>query len=163
MADASRHTRKIMTSVALMRAAAVWPGLRPISRAELAVMTEVICWPPTEILISAISPLMRTRSMRPTNWFLPLTRAHGQDSVGACSTSGTKQEAIHLASRNSVMASCRFHAANLALINPLLDSGETDIKGRAPHRGASISRPVSLEDVEFWGSSAFGAKSYRQH
>ena len=37
------HTRRIMTSVALTRAAAVWPGLSFISRAELAVMIEVIC------------------------------------------------------------------------------------------------------------------------
>jgi hypothetical protein len=39
----SCHTRRIMTSVALMSAAAVCPGLRFISRAELAVMIDVIC------------------------------------------------------------------------------------------------------------------------
>ncbi len=54
-----------MTSVALISAAAVCPGLRFISRAELAVMIEVICWPPIEIFTSAMSPLMRTPSMRP--------------------------------------------------------------------------------------------------
>lgn len=39
----SSYTRKIMTSVALMRAAAAWPGLSCISRADLAVMIDVIC------------------------------------------------------------------------------------------------------------------------
>jgi len=46
---------------------AVWPGLRCISRAERAVIIDVICWPPIEIMISAIRPLMRTASIRPTN------------------------------------------------------------------------------------------------
>jgi hypothetical protein len=36
-------TRRIITSVALMRAAAVCPGFNRISRAELAVIIEVIC------------------------------------------------------------------------------------------------------------------------
>jgi len=61
------QTRRIMTSVALMRAAAVWPAFNCISLAELAVMIEVICWAPMEILTSAIRPLMRTESMRPTS------------------------------------------------------------------------------------------------
>ena len=37
----------------------------PISRAELAVMIDVICWPPMESFTSAISPLMRTDSILP--------------------------------------------------------------------------------------------------
>jgi hypothetical protein len=37
-----------MTSVALMRAAAVWPLARRISRAASAVIIAVICWPPME-------------------------------------------------------------------------------------------------------------------
>ncbi len=37
------QTRKIMTSVAFMRAAAVWPRFSCISLAERAVMIEVIC------------------------------------------------------------------------------------------------------------------------
>jgi hypothetical protein len=48
-----------------MRAAAVWPGLRFISRAEREVIMDVICWPPIEIIISAIRPLMRTASILP--------------------------------------------------------------------------------------------------
>jgi len=39
----SAHTRIIMPSVALIRAAAVCPGLSRISRAEVAVMIDVIC------------------------------------------------------------------------------------------------------------------------
>ena len=50
-----------------MRAAAVCPGLSRISRAEVAVMIEVICCSPIEIFISAIKPLMRTLSIRPTS------------------------------------------------------------------------------------------------
>jgi hypothetical protein len=61
------HTRMIMTSVALIKAAAVWPGLSRISRAEVAVMIDVICCSPIEIFTSAISPLMRTLSIRPTS------------------------------------------------------------------------------------------------
>ena len=63
----SYYTRRIITSVALMRAAAVCPALSCISRAELAVIIDVICWPPIEIFTSAIRPLMRTDSMRPTS------------------------------------------------------------------------------------------------
>lgn len=37
------QTRKIITSVALMRAAAVCPGFSCISRADRAVMMDVIC------------------------------------------------------------------------------------------------------------------------
>jgi hypothetical protein len=66
-ADFLRHTRKIMTSVAFMRAAAVCPGFSCISRADLAVMIEMICWPPIEISTSAIRPLIRTASIRPTS------------------------------------------------------------------------------------------------
>jgi len=61
------HTRRIITSVALMRAAAAWPGLSCISRADLAVMMEMICWFPIESVTSAMSPLMRTSSIRPTS------------------------------------------------------------------------------------------------
>src|SRR5208282_1768890 len=58
-ADFSYHTRRIITSVALIRAAAVCPSFSCISRAEVAVMIDVICCPPIEILTSAIRPLMR--------------------------------------------------------------------------------------------------------
>ncbi len=61
------QTRRIITSVAFMRAAAVCPGFSRISRAELAVIIDVICWPPIEIFTSAIRPLMRTVSIRPTS------------------------------------------------------------------------------------------------
>lgn len=61
------YTRRIMTSVALMRAAAAWPGLSCISRAERAVMIDVICWFPIESVTSAMRPLIRTSSMRPTS------------------------------------------------------------------------------------------------
>ena len=61
------QTRRIITSVALISAAAVCPAFNCISRAELAVMIDVMCWPPIEILTSAIRPLMRTESMRPTS------------------------------------------------------------------------------------------------
>jgi len=50
-----------------MSAAAVCPALSCISRAELAVMIDVICWLPIEILTSAIRPLIRTESIRPTS------------------------------------------------------------------------------------------------
>jgi len=36
----------IITSVALIKAAAVCPFFNCISRAEVAVMMDVICWPP---------------------------------------------------------------------------------------------------------------------
>jgi DNA-binding winged helix-turn-helix (wHTH) protein len=65
--DVSCQTRRIMTSVAFMRAAAVCPGFSCISRAEVAVMIDVICCPPIEIFISAIRPLIRTESTRPTS------------------------------------------------------------------------------------------------
>src|SRR5271166_1791211 len=63
----SCHTRRIITSVALIKAAAVCPGLSCISRAEVAVIMDVICWPPIEIFTSAIKPLIRTESTRPTS------------------------------------------------------------------------------------------------
>ena len=63
----SCQTRKIITSVAFMRAAAVCPALSCISRAELAVIIDVICWSPIEIFTSAIRPLVRTLSILPTS------------------------------------------------------------------------------------------------
>ena len=61
------QTRKIITSVALIRAAAVCPGFSCISRAEREVMIDVIRWPPSEISTSASKPLMRTALIRPTS------------------------------------------------------------------------------------------------
>ena len=56
-----------MTSVALISAAAACPGFRFISRADLAVMMDVMTWFPIDKRTSAIRPLMRTSSMRPTS------------------------------------------------------------------------------------------------
>jgi hypothetical protein len=44
-----------MTSVALIRAAAVGPGLSGISLADLAVMVDLICWFPIDSVTSATS------------------------------------------------------------------------------------------------------------
>src|ERR1700693_1875641 len=63
----SHDTRRIITSVALIRAAAVCPGFNCISRAERAVMMDTICLSPIEMATSAIRPLMRTESIRPTS------------------------------------------------------------------------------------------------
>jgi|HubBroStandDraft_1064217.scaffolds.fasta_scaffold44309_2 hypothetical protein len=60
------QTRKIITSVAFMRAAAVCPRFSCISLAERAVMSDVICRAPSETLTSAIKPLICTDSIRPT-------------------------------------------------------------------------------------------------
>jgi hypothetical protein len=57
---ARSQTRRIITSVDLIRAAAVCPAFRFISRADRAVMIEVICCSPIEITTSAMSPLTRT-------------------------------------------------------------------------------------------------------
>ena len=71
LGDVSCHLagqiRRIITSVALISAAAAWPGFSCISRAERDVMMDVICWLPMESVTSAISPLMRTPSIRPTS------------------------------------------------------------------------------------------------
>lgn len=61
------YIRKIITSVAFISAAAVCPDFSCISRADLAVMMDVIRWPPIEICTSAIKPLMRTDSILPTS------------------------------------------------------------------------------------------------
>jgi hypothetical protein len=66
-ASSARHTRRIITSVDLIRAAADWPFFNPISRADLEVMIDVMYWPPIDSVTSAISPLIRTSSIRPTN------------------------------------------------------------------------------------------------
>ena len=61
------QTRKIITSAAFTRAAAVCPRFSCISLAERAVMIDVICGPPIETLTSAIKPLICTDSICPTS------------------------------------------------------------------------------------------------
>ena len=51
------QTRTIMTSVDLMRAAAVWPFSRRISRAASAVMMDEMRCPPMDSLTWASKPL----------------------------------------------------------------------------------------------------------
>ena len=55
------HTRRIMTSVALIRAAAVWPAFQVHVARELAVMIDGSrCSSDGENVTSAMRPLMRT-------------------------------------------------------------------------------------------------------
>ncbi len=115
-----------MTSVALMRAAAVCPGFRFISRAELAVIIEVICWSPMEIFTSAMRPLMRTRVDAP-HQLIPSTHASNQGgSFGRSLRPGTEQQAVDLSLGNPVVSAGGLSAANLLLVNPLLDSRKAD-------------------------------------
>jgi hypothetical protein len=57
----------IITSVALMSAATVSPTFRCISRTASAVITDVMCCPPIEILTCAIKPLVLISTIRPTS------------------------------------------------------------------------------------------------
>ena len=70
----SFHSRIIIIPVAFTRAAAVCPGLRFISRADCAVIIEVICCLPIKMTTSAKTPLICTLPILPINWFLPLRR-----------------------------------------------------------------------------------------
>ena len=64
----------IITSVALIRAAAVWPFFSCISRTAPDVISDVMSCPPTDSVTWPTSPLTRTSTMRPTNWLRPLMR-----------------------------------------------------------------------------------------
>jgi hypothetical protein len=68
------QTRRIITSVDLISAAAFSPAFKRSSRAASAVMIDVICWPPIESVTWAISPSIFTLITRPTSWLRPLTR-----------------------------------------------------------------------------------------
>ena len=80
-----------------------------------------------ESLTSAISPLMRTPSIRlQVNSFTHAT--HPKGPLGPCFASGPLLEAIHPALRYAVLPSCRLDALDLLFVNPLLDRGEADTK-----------------------------------
>jgi hypothetical protein len=97
-----------MTSVAFMRAAAVCPAFSCISRAELAVIMDVICWSPIEILTSAISPLIAgLRVGQCGQGLFGLHRAGGSPSgagiIGAASASNAQAKP---ATRISILTAC---------------------------------------------------------
>src|SRR5215469_8038938 len=65
--ETASHTRTIITSVALMRAAAVWPLRSCISRAASEVMMEVMRWPSISRTTLASRPEILTSTIWPTS------------------------------------------------------------------------------------------------
>ena len=61
------YTRTIITSVDLIKAAALSPTFRRISRTASAVIIDVIFWPPMESVTWAINPSILISVMRPAN------------------------------------------------------------------------------------------------
>ena len=68
----SYQTLKIITSVALISAAARSPGFNRSSFAASAVMIDVICCSPIARVTCASNPLNLIATTRPINWFRPL-------------------------------------------------------------------------------------------
>jgi len=64
----------IITSVDLMRAAAIWPFFRRNSRTASAVMMEVMYCSPMDRVTWARRPLIFMSVIRPMSWFRPLIR-----------------------------------------------------------------------------------------
>jgi hypothetical protein len=118
----------IMTSVALIKAAAVWPGLSPISRAEVAVMIDVICCSPIEIFTSAISPLIAHTIDSPNELIPSADTAHHLPALGSCLTAFPEKQAIDFALGNSMVSSGGANALDLPRINPLFYCGKADSK-----------------------------------
>lgn len=142
-----------MTSVALMRAAAVWPAFRFMSRAELAVMIEVIGCSPMERTTSAMRPLMRTLAIRPTSWLRP-----GQPGPKKWFNTSAFQVAPQFTLGNSSRNPVRgpdYHDADLALIKHTLLRERLDLEFRAEFFNVT-NTPAFGQPNGVLGSSAFG-------
>jgi hypothetical protein len=85
---------------------------------------EVICWPPIEIIPSAIRPLTRTAS---THQLVTATdAANCLFAIHLGSASRPEKEPVDFTLRDAVMSSGRLEAAALLLVDPLLDRGKAD-------------------------------------
>ena len=104
-----------------MSAATVSPTFSCISRTASAVITDVMCCPPIEILTCAIKPLVLISIDTPHELIAAADAAEAQASFAHWEASGHfVQKLIEFRLRNAVMPSRRLHGTKLFLVDPYL-------------------------------------------
>jgi hypothetical protein len=87
---------------------------------------DVICWPPIEIITSANRPLTPDRVDSPHKLIASTDTANCLFAILLGSASRPEKEPVDFTLGDAVMSSGRLQAANLLLVDPLLDRGKAD-------------------------------------
>ena len=121
------QTRMIITSVALIKAAAVCPFFSFISRTAPEVIREVMSCPPTDRVTWAYQAADADIDDAADKLIAATDALVGDAAFAFVAAARAIEQSIHLSLRNAVMSAGRLYAAQFVAVDPLFDRGIADL------------------------------------